>query len=227
MEIVTMSGLRSEQLSVGLANADTIPLPESDSSKAGFGLARYFGNHTTSSLIAFAQYGAQRLGHVGVVGISLIFFSIVASYSANGPLHEKTSSQAAELESLRLTSGNTNRAERKDDGTLSAQQLIDELPAHNDLPEILGQILTIATASKLSLDQGDYEFADTQSSAISSYRLTLPVRGSYPQVRQFIEQTLAAMPYVALEGLRVERNEISDQIIAADLEFAVLIRSTP
>jgi hypothetical protein len=89
----------------------------------------------------------------------------------------------------------------------------------------MGQIVTVAAAAGLTLDRGNYEFMATESGEVSRYRLDLPVRGSYPQVREFIENTLAAVPVAALENMRVERNAVADRTIAADLQFAVLVRS--
>ncbi len=218
-----MNASQNGQAHAELKDAETMPVLRSNSPVLRANISDLMSHPGVSSLIPFAHYGARKLGHIGIIGISLCFFCIVAMFSANSPLHEQISSQTAMLSSLRSSADNTGRSTTASERALSPRQLVDELPARNDLPRILGQIVTIATASSLSLDQGDYEFSATESRAISSYRLTLPVRGSYPQVRRFIEDTLATIPFVALESLRVERNEVSDQIIAADLEFSVLV----
>lgn len=190
-------------------------------------MASVIGKRGPSPLLPYANYGAQKIGRLGIIGIALCLFSIAATISANRPLHDQVAAQAVELENMRASAADGESPGRETNQQIDKREVVDELPARDELPRYLGEIVSIAATTGLSLDRGDYEFSDTQSSAISSYRLTLPVRGSYPQVRQFIEETLAAIPVVALESLRVERNTVSDQIIAADLEFAILVRNEP
>lgn len=178
-----------------------------------------------SSLIPYARYGAQKIGHAGIIGLSFLIFSIATFFSANSPLREQILSQTAALEDARDLAGSQQNTGGSGDPAGTAQELIKELPSRDDLPEIMGQIVTVATAAGLTLDRGNYEFTATESGDVSRYRLNLPVRGSYPQVRAFIENTLAAVPVAALESMRVERNQVSDQTIAADLKFAVLVGS--
>ncbi len=178
-----------------------------------------------TSLIPYARYGAQKLGHAGIIGLSILIFCTAAFVSANGPLHDQIASQTLELDNLRAISSSEQGSVGASNPPDSAREIIAQLPSRNDLPQIMGQIVAVATAAGLSLDRGSYAFTSTESGDISSYHLNLPVRGSYPQVREFIENTLAAVPAAALDSMRVERNEVSSQVIAADLEFAVLVGS--
>jgi hypothetical protein len=227
MEFVAMSkmtGKRSHDEDTQESNALALP---TNSTAANSRFSRQFGRGIVASLVPFANYGAQKLGHLGVIGISVFLFSLVAMISANLPLHQQISSQSVELEGARAAAGGRNRSGQRETEAGTAQRLVDELPTQNDLPQILGKISSIATEAGMALERGSYEFSATESSSISSYRLSLPVRGSYPQVRKFIEETLAAIPVVALESMRVDRNDVSDQFVIADLEFAVLVRNVP
>lgn len=205
------------------ASSTPVPAPGTISSILQIKLGSALLRKNASSLIPFARYGARKIGHAGIVGISLLIFSLVLLFTANAPLHERISSQSLELDSARSTASNRAQPGPENRQSHSAQQIVKELPSRNDLPIIMGQIVTIATASGLMLDRGNYEFSTTESNVISRYSLSLPVRGGYPQVREFIENTLATIPVMALESMRIERNEISDKNIAADLEFAILV----
>jgi len=185
------------------------------------------GTRRALPLLPYAHYGARKLGLAGIVGIALCLFSGVTSLTANAPLHDRVAEQSIALERERASAGTADTSRRVTGRVDERRNVVDELPAREELSEYLGRIVAIADASNLSLDRGDYEFATTQSSEISSYRVTLPVRGGYPQVRRFIEDTLAGIPAIALESLRVERNAVTDQVVAADLEFAILVRNGP
>ena len=180
---------------------------------------------TASNLVPYARFAAQKIGHVGIVGLSLCIFSIATFLTANGPLHQRVATQSVDLDAARAAAGSESRADQPDLQSASAKRLVGELPNRNDLPQVMGQIVAIAAASGLALDRGNYDFSTTDSSSIARYSLSLPVRGSYPQVRQFVENTLAAIPVLALDKMRFERNEVADQTIEADLEFAVLVGS--
>jgi Tfp pilus assembly protein PilO len=131
----------------------------------------------------------------------------------------------SDLENARAQASTRNLEDLPNVQSASAQRLVDELPSRNDLPQVMGQIATIAATAGLTLDRGNYDFAPTDSSLVARYSLRLPVRGTYPQVRQFVENTLAALPVVALESMRFERSDIAEQSIEADLEFAILVGS--
>ena len=57
------------------------------------------------------------------------------------------------------------------------------------------------------------------------YRMSFPVTASYPKLREFMDRTLLALPAVAVEGLRVERKNVGDDTVDAELKLAVYVRS--
>jgi Tfp pilus assembly protein PilO len=107
-----------------------------------------------------------------------------------------------------------------------ADTFIKGLPTRNDLPSIMTVIITQATDAGLELPSGEYQFTPTRSGQIGRYRIAFPVRGTYPQLREFIDGTLTALPAVALESLRLERESIGETVLEAELQFAVIVRGT-
>jgi Tfp pilus assembly protein PilO len=107
-----------------------------------------------------------------------------------------------------------------------AETFIKGLPTRNDLPSIMTVIITQATNAGLELPSGEYQFTPTRSGQIGRYRIAFPVRGTYPQLREFIDGTLTALPAVALESLRLERESIGETVLEAELQFAVIVRGT-
>ncbi len=59
------------------------------------------------------------------------------------------------------------------------------------------------------------------------YQIAFPVTGPYPQIRAFIDSTLATMPAVGLSELVLERKSIADVNVEAQLRMTVYTRSTP
>ncbi len=178
---------------------------------------------TTSAIVPYLSYGAKRLGHLGVLGISLCVFSLIAFVSGNLALRQQVGDQAAELVAARQTVADSALNGPDLTPAVHAGQFVESLPGRSDVPQIMGSVVTVAAASGIELSRGNYEYVESDDGAIARYRMTLPVSGSYPQVRQFIENLLATVPAIALDNMRIERDNVSDQVIAADLRFTVLL----
>ena len=61
---------------------------------------------------------------------------------------------------------------------------------------------------------------------LAEYRITLPLKGDYGQIRGFIAKTLNELPYVALESVRFERQKVNDPAIDAQLKLVLYLRRT-
>jgi len=56
--------------------------------------------------------------------------------------------------------------------------------------------------------------------------MTFPVHGRYPDIRRFIDGTLATVPGVGVEGLRLERKDIAAPEVDAEIRFALYLRNS-
>jgi hypothetical protein len=178
------------------------------------------------AVVPYLNYGAQKLGRAGIVGLSLVIFSLIAFVSGNVPLRQQVSEQAAELMQARQAAMADKIPATNQSPQAHAGRFVESLPGRRDIPQIMGSIVTIAAASGIELARGSYEYAAPDGDAIGHYRMALPINGSYPQVRMFVENLLAAEPSISLDNMRIERDSVSDQVIAADLRFSVLLEGT-
>ena len=178
------------------------------------------------ALAPYANYGAQRLGSFGIVGLALIVCSVVALLSANGPLREQFATDNAALARLTSTQGATAQIPASPQGQMDS--FLSQLPTRDDLPALMSQVVAASAAKGVELEQGKYELvATTKTGAMARYRMVFPVVGSYPQVRGFVDAALAAVPAMSLDGLRLQRRNIGDGVVMANIDFAVFVRTTP
>lgn len=198
---------------------------------------RRVGSHQTSVVIARARmwltrasndwlprltWSLQRTGRLGLSGMALLAGGLVFLISAHLPL-------AHEVEDLqwRLTSGRAKAVEiparMSDYGT----DVLHSLPSRAQMPELLGVVLHQADASHLRLDTGKYETTLLKSSGVVSYQISFPVTGPYPQVRQFIDATLTAIPAAAISELSLTRKTIGDAAVEAQIRMTVFTLDTP
>ena len=77
------------------------------------------------------------------------------------------------------------------------------------------------------MDTGKYEMSTSKSGDIVRYKVSFPVIGPYPQVRHFIDATLAALPAAAISELSIERKAIGDSAVEAQIRLTVFTRSAP
>ena len=54
-----------------------------------------------------------------------------------------------------------------------------------------------------------------------SYRVTLPIRGTYAQMREFIGATLSGIPIVSVDALGFERKKIGETQIEAQVRLTI------
>src|SRR5882724_2971045 len=107
----------------------------------------------------------------------------------------------------------------------AAPRLVESLPTRNQIPAVIGLIYGKAKEAGVTLDTGHYVYSPPKAGALARYDLDFPVKASYPDIRNFINHTLTAVPSAALAKLHVERKTVGDPVVNADIGFAVFVRS--
>jgi len=178
------------------------------------------------AVIPYLSRQVQSVGRAGVAGAALLVFAGAFFLGANSAL--KT--EIADLQTT-LDAGRQVRANPSADPVSATQDdlqsFVKHLPPRAELPALTGKIIAQATAAGISLERGTYDFTITHSGNIVRARMSFPVHGRYPDIRRFIDGTLAENPGVAVDGLRFERKEVSAAEIDADIRFAVYLRAAP
>jgi Tfp pilus assembly protein PilO len=106
----------------------------------------------------------------------------------------------------------------------SPQQFAAALPTRAQIPALLGEVLVQATDSGIVLEQGRYTFNPATSSRLARYTLEFPVKADYGNIRNFINKSLAAIPALGLDKLHVERKNVGDTLVSADVGFVIYLR---
>jgi hypothetical protein len=173
------------------------------------------------SMVLVATGFTQRLGRTGVVGLAALVISVAFFVFTLLPLQSRVAELREALQASRSDVQRANAVAPED----QAATFIAGLPARNSLPAVLGAIVQQAEKAGLSLDRGAYQWSVGKSGAIARYQLTLPVRGSYPAIRKFVDSTLLEVPAAALAGISLERANVGDAQVTANLRFEIFLRS--
>ena len=167
-------------------------------------------------------WSLQRTGRLGLSGAALLTASAVFLLSTYLPLTREVDELRAQVESQRVEAPR-GATPLSDPGTA----LLRSLPSRTRVPSLLGVLLNQADAAHLSIDTGKYEATVLKSGGVTSYQVSFPVTGPYPQVRQFIDATLTALPAVALSELALTRKTIGDASVEAQIRLTLFTRESP
>jgi len=163
----------------------------------------------------------RALGPAGIVGIGVLFFCVPFYFSAVRPAERELQAQRLAAERLRTrqpyepVSANNPAAE--------LQRFYGLFPPIQSLPDQLERLYGIARQSKLDLQQGEYRL-ERPRDGLLSYRITLPMRGPYAQIRTFVGAALTEMPTVSIDALRFERKKAGDVQLDAQVRLTMYFR---
>jgi hypothetical protein len=169
-------------------------------------------------LLPHVQYQLTRLGVAGQTGLAALAAAAVIVVSALLPAKQAEQRLAAELARAPLAAESASPGQK-------APKLLTSLPARTEISAVIAQVYAEAKGANVSLDTGHYVYTPAKGGAVSRYELEFPVKASYPDIRTFIDHTLAALPAAALGKLRFERKAVGDAVVAADIVFVVFVRS--
>ena len=162
----------------------------------------------------------DRLGTPGVLGIGVLLFCALFYFSGVRPLERELEAQQAVAERLKS----------RTPVQLVSRDRADELrrfhalfPPIDQLPQELERVYAIARAAHLQVHQGEYRL-ESRGAGLVAYRVTFPIRGTYTQLRQFVDVTLKEMSTVALDTLRFERKKAGDPQLEAQVRLTLHFR---
>ena len=168
--------------------------------------------------LAETLYQARRLGMAALAGIASVVIAATLFIANNLPQGAAVAVLKSQLVHLAPV------AKGVAVGPLSGSMLA-ALPPRGEAPNIVAKILEEARASGVELPRGQYEYVPARDGVAARYRMTFPVHATYPQLREFMDRTLVALPAVAVEGLRIERKAVGDEGVDAELKLSAYVRS--
>jgi hypothetical protein len=164
------------------------------------------------------KYQLMRVGPAGLTGIGALVAAAVAAIALLLPAHQSVLALRDELTKAGHAMPSTAKPEQ------SPQQFAASLPTREQIPAILGLVLVQATDAGIDLPQGRYTFTPPTSNRLARYTFEFPVKGDYGNIRSFINKSLAAVPALGLDKLHVERKNVGDTVVSADVGFVIYLR---
>ena len=172
---------------------------------------------------ATLQRLAASLDTAGVIGIGLAVFAGAMYFSAVTPARE----HLAKLETRAARHAQTQGAPADGlrsvamRGTEQLEQFNRNFPPLTDAPEQILKLHKIASQNGIALDTGAYEWTRERDASLARYQVTLPLRGTYWQVRLFVAQVLDELPASALEEISMKRDAVSARAVETRVRLSL------
>jgi hypothetical protein len=162
------------------------------------------------------RWHIERLGAAGLGGLAALLATVGVAVFLLRPEHQSVVALNAQL----ARGGPMIPAHSID----SPQTLAAALPTRAQIPAVLGQVLIAAHQAGVSLETGTYAYQPPHADRLGRYSLEFPVKAPYPNIRDFIDRTLRAVPAAGLEKLRIKRSDVGATTTNADIGFVVYLR---
>ncbi len=104
----------------------------------------------------------------------------------------------------------------------TVQQFYQLLPKASQADAMSASILHTADGLGLRFERA--EFSTAQLPNLVQHQIKLPVRGSYMQIRQFLNALLNAHPTLALMELQVRREDVFSDSVQANMVLTLYLR---
>lgn len=101
------------------------------------------------------------------------------------------------------------------------------LAPETSFPDALGKLALAAQEAGLAFDEGSYQVARLAQGKVVRYEITLPLQGSYAQVRAFLDRAAAAVPALVIENVQLQRHKVDDAALDARVRLAILMEARP
>lgn len=180
-----------------------------------------------SSVRWVARRELSRLTWRGLAGAALLIFALGFAVSSLLPAQRHAAQLKSDVGELR------SRLRAVGDGPAGAAVIAPRatqlenfyafFPHVYTLPDWIGRIHTAAARNGLILESGDYLLERRKEQRLVQYQITLPVRGSYGQIRGFVAEVLEKVPAAALEDVVMKRESIAAPALEARIRWVIYL----
>lgn len=94
-----------------------------------------------------------------------------------------------------------------------------------DRGALLKSLFKTASDAGLMLAQADYRLQPDAECDCQLLQISVPVRGTYPQIRTFIDAALAGNPSLSLDEINLHRESVKSTTVEARLRLTLYLRT--
>lgn len=154
-------------------------------------------------------------GWQGLLALPLLALAVGLQLVLLPPLQQRVEERTAAA-----SAASARKAPRvSDDPSLQLEEFYRHFGTGDALPLHLATLHGVAQANGIALRVGEYRLVRDRDAKLTRYQVTLPVRGSYPEVRRFVASALESLPSAALDQVTFGRKSVEDGQVEAQVRF--------
>lgn len=168
----------------------------------------------TLFILKSVQY---RIGWLGLLGLVLMLLATVLQLTVTHNIQEQISYTTSEI----LRGNELKKSQGHGDTTpaMTSGGYQKNFPNILRKEECIQNVLAIAEKNKLDLKNGQYSLTSADEGTIVTVKMTFPIQGTYPLIKQFLTSIIDTLPYASLNQINLHRvNNVTD-LIQADIEI--------
>ena len=162
----------------------------------------------------------EELGLLGVCSLGVLVLAAMFFVAVVAPAQERSAELAAEI-ARHASSPAEHSPSSAGEKLASLYQFLKRSEAPTDW---LAKLYGISTATGVEMQAASYK---VQAGAkVDRYEITLPVSGSYVQIRDFVKRSLAEIPVLSIDQMSIKRQTRNDGVLQAELRLTLhLVKS--
>jgi Tfp pilus assembly protein PilO len=168
---------------------------------------------------------ARDLDGFAMTTIGLVVLALGLYALAVRPLASQAQSLRERVAGLESHAGDQSRVAQPVRPASQLAVFYEQLPDVAQAPEVVRQLHAHAHSAGLMLERGEYRPLPDTSAKLVRYQIVLPVKGSYPQVRQFLAGAMREMPELALDSIGFLRDKGASGPLEVQLQFTAFLRT--
>lgn len=163
----------------------------------------------------------RSLGAWGIAGVGVLAACAAFYVTALAPAAQDLADQRAALDQLRTRT--PNRPVAMGSHADELRRFYGFFPAAEGLTVEVERLHNLARRAGLELSQGDYRL-EQRNLGLWAYRVSLPIRGTYAQIREFGSSVLKEVPVASIDTLRFERRNSAETQLEANVSLTIHVR---
>ena len=170
-----------------------------------------------------------RLGRLGVFAALLLGLAVLELFTATLPALQSSGELEAQLKNLHESLRGGQEIQRGADDSPAEQIAAFErfFPPMANINQVLGEIYSAAEKEKLVLERGEYNLSEESGLAVLRYKINLPVKGPQADIKRFVRRMLRDIPALSLDSISMQRNNVGEPTVEAQIRISVFLRGTP
>ncbi|MDR2506503.1 MAG: hypothetical protein LBD67_00670 [Candidatus Accumulibacter sp.] len=105
----------------------------------------------------------------------------------------------------------------------SVQDYYNVLPGEMDRFVLVKHLLLSAREKGLFPQRADYELEGESMTKVVRYRLSMPLRGNFPEIQAFLADVLNKNRSIAIDSINVKRESIESSAVEVRAQFSILM----